>query len=111
MSLPRRREAQIPLCQRGTRAEDAPLLDECLQDLRNQGSVHDSQRTPGRDALRDEDAAKGRERDGAQRACLQSDARHEYRRYKGIAGSDQGVSVETPLRADLEPDLAQYSPQ
>jgi hypothetical protein len=36
--------------------------------------------------------------------------RHEYRRYKGVAGSDQSVSVETPLRADLEPDLAQHSP-
>jgi len=26
-----------------------------------------------------------------------------------VAGSDQGVSVETPLRADLESDLAQHS--
>ena len=40
---------------------------------------------------------------------LQSDARHEYRRHKGVAGSDQSVSVETPLRADLEPNLAQHS--
>src|ERR1700704_4360670 len=41
------------------------------------------------------------------RTRLQLDARHEYRRYKGVAGSDQSVSVETPLRADLEPDLDQ----
>ena len=61
--------------------------------------------------LPDEDAAEGRERDGAQRTRLQSDARHEYRRYKGVVGSDQSVSVETPLRADLEPDLAQHSPR
>jgi hypothetical protein len=33
---------------------------------------------------------------------LQSDARHEYRRYKGVAGSDQGVSIATPLRAGIE---------
>ena len=46
LSLPRWREAHIPLCQRGTRAEDAPLLDERLQDLRNQGTVHHRQRTP-----------------------------------------------------------------
>ena len=37
--------------------------------------------------------------------------RHEYRRYKGVAGSDQSVSVETQLRADPEPDLAQHSPR
>jgi hypothetical protein len=41
---------------------------------------------------------------------VQSDARHEYRRHRGVAGSDQSVSVETPLRADLEPDPAQHSP-
>jgi transposase len=29
----------------------------------------------------------------------------------GVAGSDQSVSVETPLRADLEPDLAEHSPR
>jgi hypothetical protein len=55
--------------------------------------------------------AEGCERDGAQRARLQSDARHEYRWYKGVAGSDQGVSVEAPLRADLESGLAQHSPR
>jgi transposase len=27
-----------------------------------------------------------------------------------LADLDQSVSVETPLRADLEPDLAQHSP-
>src|SRR5216684_4337033 len=70
-----------------------------------------AQDADGRDALPDEDAAEGRERDGAQRTRLQSDARHEYRRYKGGAGSDQSMSVETPLRADLEPDLAQHSPR
>ena len=45
-----------------------------------------------------------------QRARLQSDARHEYRRYRGVAGSDQSVRAETPLRADLEPDLADTPP-
>jgi hypothetical protein len=34
---------------------------------------------------------------------------HEYRRYKGVAGTDQSVSGETPLRADTEPDHAQHS--
>jgi Transposase DDE domain len=70
-----------------------------------------AQDADGRDALPDEDAAEGRERDGAQRTRLQSAARHEYRRYEGVAGSDQGVSAETPLRVDLKPDLAQHSPR
>jgi hypothetical protein len=39
------------------------------------------------------------------------DARHEYSRYKGAAGSNQDVSAETPLRADLESELAQHSPR
>jgi hypothetical protein len=78
-------------------------LDQDPQAMRGRRDVD------GRDALPDEDAAEGRERNGAQRTRLQSDAHHEYRRYEGVAGSDQSVSVEAPLRADLEPDLAQHS--
>jgi len=42
----------------------------------------------------------------AQRTRLQSDTRHEYRRNKGVAGSNQSANVETSLHADLEPGLA-----
>src|SRR3982074_1040456 len=41
-------------------------------------------KSEGRFGKPDEDAAEGRERDGARRTRLQSDARHEYRRYKGV---------------------------
>ena len=71
-------------------------------------SVRHAQDADGRDALPDEDAAEGRHRDGAARARLQSDARHEHRRHQAADGGDQGVSAETPLRADLGPDLAQH---
>ena len=60
-------------------------------------------------ALLDEDAAEGRERNGAERARLQSDARHKYRRYTGVAGSDQSVSVEI-LCGRSRTRLAQHSP-
>jgi hypothetical protein len=65
----------------------------------------------GRDALPNEDTTEGRQRDGAHRARLQSDACHEYRWHESVVGGDQSVSVETSLRADLEPDLAQQSPR
>ena len=70
--------------------------------------VSDAGQRQRRDALPDEDAAEGRERDGAQRARLQSDARHEYRRYRGVTGSDQGVSVEThcvPISSQTLPSI------
>jgi hypothetical protein len=47
----------------------------------------------------------------SQRTRLQSDARLEYRRYNGVAGGDQGVSVQPPLRADLEPEPTQHPPR
>jgi hypothetical protein len=65
----------------------------------------------GRDALPHEDTAEGRQRDGAHRARLQSNVCREYRWDEGVVGSDQSVSVETSLGAELEPDLGQQSPR
>jgi hypothetical protein len=45
----------------------------------------------GCDALSDEDAAEGGDRDGAARPRLQPHARDEHRRYQAIAGSHAGV--------------------
>jgi hypothetical protein len=42
----------------------------------------------GRDALPDEDVAEGRQRDGAQRARLQSDARYEHPRHQAADRGD-----------------------
>src|SRR5688572_20556961 len=49
-------------------------------------------RATGSDPFPDEDAAEGRHRDGAQRACLQSDAGHEHRRRQAADRGDGGLT-------------------
>ena len=61
----------------------------------------------GRDALPDEDAAKGRHRDGTARAGLQSDARDEHHGHEAARGGDEGMSLPpTCVRAPF-PGAAQ----
>jgi transposase len=116
------------------RAGDAPLLDECMPDVRHQASMHHGQRAPhhalgaracrgssaalsrceptshapatrdgrapvrhdegahGCVALPHQDAAEGRHRNGAQRAGLQSDARHEHHRRQAADRRDGGLT-------------------
>ena len=54
-------------------------------------SVRHDQGAHGSDALPDEDAAESSQRDGPQRAGLQSDARHEHRGHQAADDGAPGV--------------------
>jgi hypothetical protein len=54
-------------------------------------SIRHYQDAHGRDALLDEDAAEGRDRDGARGSRLQSDSRDQHRRSRADDGGGQGV--------------------
>ena len=58
----------------------------------SRASVRHDEGTHGRNALPDQDAAESRRRDGALGPCLQSDARHQYRRHQAAHGGNRGLT-------------------
>ena len=78
--------------------KDAPAARD------GRASLWHDQGSDGRNPLLDEDAAQGRRRDGAARAGLQSDARHEYhRRPAAHRGDESIVAPDMRLSAVAEP--------
>jgi transposase len=99
---------------RADAARSEPASHACAPRNRR-ASVRHAEDADGCDALSDEDAAEGGDRDGAARARLQPHARDEHRRYQTAPRSDPGlrsvyrcarrVTVQVVLRGPrLRPD-------
>src|SRR5216684_1605530 len=75
---------------RADAARSEPASHACAPRNRR-ASVWHAEDADGCDALSDEDAAEGGDRDGAARARLQPHARDEHRRYQTTSHGDPGV--------------------
>src|SRR4249919_1423130 len=80
--------------------EDAPAARD------GRAPVWHHQGPDGRHSLPDEDAAKGRHRDGTARAGLQSDPRHEHHGHPAARGGDEGI-----VAADMRPSAVAAQPR
>ena len=74
-------------------------------------SVRHAEDADGGDALSDEDAAEGGDRDGAARARLQPHARDEHRRHQTAPGGDPGVRSVCCCARRVTVQVAQRGPR
>src|SRR5712672_1629698 len=95
---------------RADAARSEPASHACAPRNRR-ASVWHAEDADGGDALSDEDAAEGGDRDGAARARLQPHAREEHRRYQTTSRGDPGLRSVYRCARRVTVQVAQRGPE
>src|SRR6202140_2386423 len=95
---------------RADAARSEPASHACAPRNRR-ASIRHAEDADGRDALSDEDAAKGGDRNGAERTRLQPYARNKHRRHQAAPGGNPGVKSSCCYAHRVTVQVAQRGPR